>query len=91
MIQHPIQKPDIISQEAGDETILYRVESQTIHVLNPTARHIWELCDGRHTPADIARSLRAAFDGVSPEFDLEASVRHTLAELAEKQLLQATT
>jgi hypothetical protein len=57
-----------------------------IHALNPTARLIWNLCDGAHTLADIEAELRQAFD-VPPERDLAADVRATLALFQSKHLL----
>lgn len=87
MPKNPTQHTGVITQEAGAETMLYHLDDTTVHVLNETARTIWELCDGQHTPADIVQSLRNTFE-VPPGFDLEDSVRHILAQLSGLGLLQ---
>jgi hypothetical protein len=61
-----------------------------VHVLNPTARFIWERCDGRHSAADIARALQASY-ALAPEHDVEADVQRTLALLTAKELLCGET
>jgi len=84
---HPTRKPDILLQEAGEETLLYSPEGRAVHVLNPTARTIWERCDGQHSPDDIARELRASY-AVPPEHDVGGDVRRTLEVFVKKGLLQ---
>jgi hypothetical protein len=32
-----------------------------MHILNPTARRIWELCDGEHSVEDMAQAIRGSF------------------------------
>ena len=57
----PIRKPSVVSKKLGHETVLYDQETRAIHVLNPTAILVWELCDGQHSPEEIEHSLRAEF------------------------------
>jgi hypothetical protein len=71
----------------GEETFLYRAETEAIHVLNPTARLIWELCDGEHTLADIEQALRTSFD-IPAERNVIADIRQTLELFASKGLLR---
>ena len=84
---NPTRKPDILLQEAGEETLLYSPEGRAVHVLNPTARLIWERCDGQHSIGDITQALREHF-AVAPEHDVEGDVRRTLEVFAKKGLLQ---
>jgi hypothetical protein len=84
---HPTRKPDILLQEAGEETLLYSPEGRAVHVLNPAARMIWERCDGQHSIGDIVQELRASF-AVPPERDVERDVRRTLEVFVRKGLLQ---
>ena len=86
---NPIRNPDILRQEACKETLLYSPAGRAVHVLNPTARTIWEQCDGQHSIGDIAQALREQF-ATAPEHDLEGDVRRTLQAFAEKGLLQET-
>ncbi len=83
----PIRNPDITLQDMDDEVLLYSTEAEAVHVLNPTARCIWDLCDGEHTITDIEQSLRASF-AIPAEHDVAADIRQTLAVLAGKGLLQ---
>ena len=51
MEPRPKRKPDVICRAAGQETLLYDSATDSVHVLNATARMVWELCDGCHTAA----------------------------------------
>ncbi len=93
--ERPRQLPGLLVEQAGPETLLYHAAAQpgadahqggAIHALNPTARLIWDLCDGTHTVADIAAALRATFD-VPTAADLQADIRGTLATFQSKGLL----
>ncbi len=43
------------------EMVLYDSAHQRVHILNPTAAFIWQLCDGDHTPAAIVDTLAARY------------------------------
>lgn len=83
----PVRKSGIIVQDMGEETLLYSAEGKAIHVLNPTAKRIWELCDGEHTSEDMAQALRASF-AIAAEHDVMGDIRKTLEVFADKGLLQ---
>ena len=51
----------IITQDIGDEVVLRNADQKTIHVLNTTARIIWDICDGEHTVEDMEHQLRERF------------------------------
>lgn len=85
----PNRQPGILARDIGGETLLYSAEKKAIHILNPTARFIWQLCDGRHAVADIAVALQTNFS-VAPDRDVTDDVRRTLAVFADKGLLQQT-
>lgn len=45
-------------QEAGGEGwTVYEPETDSLHVLNDSARAIWELCDGQTTPEEMADAV----------------------------------
>lgn len=83
---NPTQNPAVQVQHTAGETMLYTASGAEVHVLNVTAGHIWHLCDGSHTIAQITQSLRDTFD-VPQDFDLDGGVRRMLAELSNKGLL----
>ncbi len=95
--ERPSQLLGLIVEQAGPETLLYHATGQVagdpslggaIHALNPTARLIWDLCDGAHTVAEIETALRAAFE-VPVDHDLQTDIQRTLEVFQRKGLLQA--
>jgi len=82
----PARKPAVIVQRGGPHTLIYDPDTDAVHVLNPTAAAIWEGCDGRRTPAELAARLAAAFADTAGR-DLMADVEATLAILAARGLL----
>jgi hypothetical protein len=69
------------------EGIMYDPVSGMGHVLNPTALHIWALCDGSRTAADIERALVDQF----PDKDAEIArdVPEAIVHLHELGLLES--
>lgn len=57
----PKRREDVRIWQMDGEGIMYDPVSGMGHVLNPTALHIWALCDGSRTPADIERALVVQF------------------------------
>ncbi len=82
----PQRKPDIMANDLGEQMALYSVEGKAVHVLNPTAKLIWDLCDGEHSLEDIEAAIRSSF-AVPEGHDVQAAVRRTVHELSEKGLL----
>ena len=67
------------------ELCVYDTARQRVHSLNHTAAFVWQRCDGRTAPAELAAALSAE----TSIDDAEAVVRLTLQELAAAQLLAA--
>ena len=86
----PIRRTGIVEKSVGHEIILYGSTDEAIHILNPTAKLIWDLCDGAHTVADMEQSLRTQF-AVLPERNLTTDIADTLKLFADKGLLASTT
>jgi len=82
----PLQQPGVAAKELGGEVILYSSDQEEIHVLNPTAQIIWELCDGDHTITDMEQVLRSNF-AIPFDRDVRADIQHTLDTFAAKGLL----
>ena len=55
---------DLSEKQVGTDLILYDLDNKALHVLNLTAAEVFKLCDGSHTPEDMARALVKSFDGV---------------------------
>jgi hypothetical protein len=58
-------------------TVVLDRRSSRIHQLNESATLIWDLCDGRHVPAQIVQQLQAAYDldATTAELDVKKTVR----------------
>jgi hypothetical protein len=83
----PVRKPGITAKDIGGETLLYSAEEEAIHILNPTAQLIWELCDGEHTVEDMEQAIRTSFS-VADENDVSGDIWRTLEVFVGKGLLQ---
>ena len=83
----------LLVEQAGHESLVFPAAgpadaTRAIHALNPTARLIWDLCDGGHTLADIELALRAAYE-VPANADVQLEIARTLEVFLRKGLLQA--
>ena len=58
---NPNRRLDIIVKDVGGETLLYSSDQQVLHVLNSTAKLIWDLCDGKHSLVEMEEALRSSF------------------------------
>jgi len=79
-------KPGMLIQDLGGEMLLYSTEEEAIHILNPTAWCIWELCKGEHSVAEMVQAIRANFS-VPEGSDVVGDIRQTLEVFASKGLL----
>ncbi len=51
------RKSQLIITEAEDEVLIYDLNNDKAHCLNPTAALVWNHCDGRTTVAKMAQLL----------------------------------
>ena len=86
----PCRKEELVRYAADRETFLYDRQADVVHVLNPTALAVWELCDGTHSPGQIAAHLAASFAD-APAGATDEAVRETLAILEQKNLIRWQT
>jgi len=82
----PLKREDIVCRDMGTETLLYDARAEAIHLLNPTALLIWNLCDGNHSLRDVDKELRAAFS-LAAEHDVLADIQQTVDTFAKNNLL----
>jgi hypothetical protein len=85
-----VRKQGLIAQDLGRESLLYSTEGKVIHVLNPTAKLIWELCDGAHTIEDMEREVRANFSA-SKEHNVIEDIKQTLDLFVSKGIIDKTS
>ena len=69
-----------MQEPGGDGWTVYEAETDSLHVLNDSARAIWELCDGETTPGEMADAVAEL-----TELDREAAVEQVAAALRALQ------
>ena len=77
----------IIAKELESELMLYETEKDSVHLLNPTARRVYELCKEGRNPTEIEQEMQRNFQ-VDDSQDLRADLMRCLEELRSKQLIQ---
>ena len=83
----PLHKSNLILKDLGDEFLVYSAEHKELHVMNPTAHLIWELCDGEHSIVDIADEIRAHFS-IPEARNIRDDVQKTVEIFQNKGLLE---
>jgi len=83
----PLKNPEVLFKELGSEAVLYHPGRHTTHLLNRTARTIWELCDGHHSSIEIEEALRTRFN-VPASRSLRQDLEVTLRDFLEKGLVK---
>jgi len=73
----------LLVEELPEETIVYDTARHEVHCLNRAATLVWNHCDGRTSPAEMADLLREELD-LSAD---EALVRLILEQLGDLNLL----
>ncbi len=80
------RREGIVIKEFEGEVLIYDLERDKAHCLNPLAGRIWRHCDGRATAGEIAASL--SHEGLPVD---ERVVWLGLEELRKSNLLEETT
>jgi hypothetical protein len=81
----PARRPDVLLVDDGVDSVLVAPDQVGTHLLNPTARAIWELCDGQTGAEEMAGAICQVF-AVSWD-DAIADVARALETLTEVGLI----
>lgn len=81
----PTRTGNLMQSPGSDGWTIYEPESDSLHVLNDSAKAIWELCDGETHPTEMAAAI-AELTGLD-EVEAERDVRATLANLRSINLV----
>ena len=81
----PARRTDVVLVDDGERSMLVAPDNDGTHVLNPTARAIWELCDGVTLPTEMVEAICEVFV-VTPE-RAQSDVERTLEELSRVGLI----
>jgi hypothetical protein len=82
---YPRRRTDALVLDDGTESRLIAAGQVQTHVMNPTARAIWELCDGETEPGEMVMAICQVFD-VEPMV-ARIDVQAALARLADAGLI----
>lgn len=69
----------------SDGWTVYEPETDSLHVLNDSAKAIWELCDGETSPSEMAKAI-SELTGIS-DSQAESDVQATLSDLRSINLI----
>jgi hypothetical protein len=72
--------------DLGSELMICDDARELVHVLNTTARRIWDLCDGTHEREDIVDAVAQLFPEM-PDQRIREDVEQALKTLEDKELL----
>ncbi len=78
---------NILAKESGDDLMLYDIQKDTIHVLNPTARMIYNLYKKGKPVSEIENIIRKNFQ-YDEAHDLMNDIEKCLDDLRGKGVLQ---
>jgi PqqD family protein of HPr-rel-A system len=79
-------KPGIETSDLNGELAVYDCEKDAVHILNPTAKLIYELAVEGRTEAEIAEIMAERFEA-GAENDITGDVKKILGELEKKGLI----
>ena len=85
----PVRRSEIRLTDEESRSVLIDTDSGATHVLNPTARAIWELCDGNTTLDELVDAICQVFS--VPHSVAERDVAEALARLEEVGLVAWTS
>lgn len=77
------RREGLIAQPVEGELMLYNTRREFVHLLNPTAAQVWELCDGKRNVREIAARVSAAAGAPIDEH----AVWFALKQLEQRQLV----
>ncbi|HLA38073.1 MAG TPA: PqqD family peptide modification chaperone [Candidatus Brocadiales bacterium] len=86
MKERPKIRIDLINETVEEEVVIYDPKNHNLHHLNPMAGVIWELCDGNHTPKEIAEEVVSVLE--TDPVQVERDVTKTIEEFQSKGLLE---
>jgi len=85
----PKRKNDPLAYPVGDEIVLVPKQGDKVYALNASGAAIWEMCDGRHTLADMIKGLRTRFHG--KDLQMMTDLTSALFQFASLGLLEASS
>lgn len=87
MSKQPERRGELVQSASSEGWTVYEPTTDSLHVLNDSAKAIWELCDGATSPSEMAAAISelTGLDLDSAKRDVNA----TLDALAQLHLLES--
>lgn len=89
MIRKPMRRGELVQAPGENGWTVYVAEDDSLHLLNETARAIWELCDGETTAVEMGRAV-AEMTAMTWQESI-AAIEETLESLEERGLIGTTS
>lgn len=89
MGEKPLRKEGVKAQAAGEEWLLHDSRKGDVHVINGTAKFVWDLCDGEKTMTDMEAAVRMSYD-VPADEDIRGMIEGILRRFTELGTLSGT-
>lgn len=87
MSDKPKRKEGLVAENLDDDVVVADFRDSQLHILNPTAAAIWELCDGLHDTEQMAGLIAEHF-GLAAE-QVRPDVQRILGEFRAKGLIES--
>lgn len=84
--KRPVRREGVWLRATGEENAVYDPATGGLHLLNETARAIWELCDGETTVEEMITAI-CELTGLHPDVVTE-DVQRTLAEFEQLGIIR---
>jgi hypothetical protein len=81
-----IRRPSLVWRKVGEEAVILDPDQRVLRGLNDSGWRVWELLDGSHTVADIARDLASHFR--IPETRAAEDLAALLRDLERAELIE---
>jgi hypothetical protein len=78
MSDHPERRGEVVQSESSSGWTIYEPSTDALHLLNASAKAIWDLCDGETSTTEIAEAV-SELTGL----DLSESLRDVEAALEQ--------
>lgn len=88
MQSSPKRKDQVIAQKAANDFLLFNMDDGNYYSLNEVGGRVWELCDGKHTVAQLVATLAAEYD--APREALQNDILELLEKLCSGKLIVET-
>ncbi len=82
----PQARVDLKSVDLESELLIYDERRRLVHLLNSTARHIWQMCDGTHRVDEITSEVTRLFPE-QPLSQVQRDVEQALSSMESQDII----